>query len=76
MGLFSKKPKEKESEIWEDFGVTEKEWDNWWKEVEHAEIDSETCIEFARNLFPSSKHDQAKAFIFMHMGRHTERNKK
>lgn len=61
--------KEKDICIWEEFGVTEEEFYNIERKVMHADIDSRDYVEFAKKLFPKSKENQIKAFIFWDIGR-------
>jgi len=48
---------DKTTEIWEDFGITEKEYNKYTKEFKHANIDyDETWTELINHLYDDPKH--------------------
>ena len=57
-----------ETELWEDFGISEKELDKIWKSCQHAKIDADNFIELVKELFPNSKESQVKAWFIFNTG--------
>lgn len=45
----------KGNELWDDFGVSEKDFDKWMKEFQHADIDHEEWGKLICELFPDKK---------------------
>ena len=60
--------KDKETDIWDDFGVSEKEFDRITKICQHAKIDAEDFTILVKELFPNSKENQVKAWFMFTTG--------
>lgn len=52
---------EEEDRPWESFGISEGDWIAIWKQVQHANIDTETVAELFLACFPS-KSEAALAY--------------
>ena len=50
-----------EDKPWETFGISEEEWTRIWKQVQHANIDSETIADLFTATFESPA-EAAKAY--------------
>ena len=54
---------EKDRPVWEEFNLTEEQWDAIASQLETAEEESNDLIEYCKRAFPTSVENQAKAFI-------------
>ena len=52
-----------ERPIWEEFNLTEEQWDAIASQLETAEEESNDLIEYCKRAFPTSVENQVKAFI-------------
>ena len=50
-----------EDRPWETFKISEETWTRIWKDVQHANIDSETIADLFNHTFPNGE-DAAKAY--------------
>ncbi|MGV8168829.1 MAG: hypothetical protein ACP5N3_02125 [Candidatus Nanoarchaeia archaeon] len=59
--------KKKETELWEDFKMTEKEFDKYEKVMKHLLIDHETWTDLINAAF-TTKEDKVKAWVLLMEG--------
>ncbi len=58
----------KETSIWDELGVSKKEFDKYRKIFRHAEIDYESWSDLIKHLFPDSKENRVKAWSLVLSG--------